>query len=73
MRKYTVILMYPDDGNPLQSYMAWVEAKDPAGAVEAAQLEGEKDNCGLVHADEFDPFFVCRGHVKDLNPTIKEK
>lgn len=68
MTKYSVLLSYPDyvTGGELQTYLAWVEAKDVPSAVAEAQAEAASDPDIAAEPVDFLPLLVTRGHIEDL-------
>jgi hypothetical protein len=72
MKKWTVILLYPDymaDDYGSETYMTCVRAADPAGAVAKARAEVCAAN--EVDEDDAEDFFVIavmRGEHDDVNP-----
>ncbi len=73
MRKFTVLLLYPDyiaSNYGPETYLAHVEAKDRVGAIEQGQLQAasdfytEFDTDDSVAADFF-PLAVFEGHLEE--------
>ena len=72
-RRYTVLLMRPDymtDDYGSDTYLGWVEAKSPTGAIKQAQAEavahddGEQDR-----ASDYAPVVTLEGWHRDLTPS----
>lgn len=81
MKKFTVLLLYPDDladqyGE--ETYLAWVEAEDAPSAILKAQNEALRANGSPAGSrrEDFRPLFACAGHQPDLvaglSPTPAE-
>lgn len=63
-RPYSVLLLYPDYANDggSETYYAWVEAPDAAGAVTVARRQALDAQEGLIFPpDDFTPLLVIEG------------
>jgi hypothetical protein len=78
--KFTVLLLYPEriaDPYGEDTYLAWVEAKNPADAEHAAQIEVGRAN--RTTGRDFSILLVAKGWIKDmkvefpLNPPTNSK
>ena len=67
MKKYTVVLKYPQYDYDCETYLAHVQARSVVIAVEKAREAMEVDNSWSPYsASEADVLFVCSGHKRDL-------
>lgn len=66
MKKFTVILLYPDW--PCfkwgESFIAYVTAKDSASALILARQEASNDH--VFEENELTPIFISEGYLNDL-------
>jgi hypothetical protein len=76
MKKYTVLLLYPDymtDGpEGSETYLAWVFAATPVQAVTRAQLDAKEasdyDCDEEQNPEDFRALAVFKGHHDDIRP-----
>ena len=77
MKPYTVLLLYPDylNDNYDDTFLAYVKAENPEGAVDVAQRACSNAYSAKDDAEEdrpdpnaFAPLVVFAGHLEDLNP-----
>lgn len=71
MRKFTVILLYPDylaENFGQEIYTAHVEAVSPADAVQKAREKAATDEWDDEVASDFYPLFVAYGFLDNVNP-----
>lgn len=68
LKKYSVLLLYPDYSDGPETYLAHVRAANPTKAVTAARAEAAEAN-GFEDDDDptdFGLLLTVEGHVKDL-------
>jgi len=62
-RPYSVLLLYPDTGDGLETYYAHTEAENPDAAIANARTEAQAVNPGM-EAGDFLPLIVLPGHIE---------
>ena len=72
MKPYTVLLLRPDyiaEPYGQDTYLAHVEAENPANAIEAARIEVWKEDHGGAADDseDYHPLFITEGHHQDMS------
>lgn len=71
MKKYTVILLYPDflaSNYGQEIYTAWVEGMNPDHAIAKAELEASSDNFHEAGPGDWYCLACFQGHIKNLKP-----
>ena len=72
MKKYSVLLLYPDYANDMaETYFSWVEATAPAAAVALARAEAvEANHMDADDVDNFKVLLVVEGHHLELSGEV---
>ena len=74
--EWTVLLLYPDylaEQYGEETYLAWVNATDPEGAIKLAQAEAAMDQCVgyRIDPEDFLPLLVIEGNHEDHGARVR--
>jgi hypothetical protein len=70
--KYTVLLIYPDDGEPPATYLTCIEADTPEQAANGAKEEAVYEDATPFKASDFGVLLIIAGEHEDLTPRSME-